>query len=368
MTEQDLSAWLALSFMPKMGGKRLARLLSLDSPVNIVTASYERLTALGLKPAQIDYLKKDAERQVELCLSWQQQSSLHHIITPLSSAYPPLLKEISAYPAALFVKGALPLLSEPQIAIVGSRNASREGLETARAFSADLARKGLTITSGLALGVDGHAHDGALKAEGDTIAVLGSGLENLYPRRHKKLAERIVEQGALVSEFRPDAPPMAEHFPRRNRIISGLSSGVLVIEAAERSGSLITARYACEQGREVFALPGSINNPKSRGGNQLIREGATLIQSSDDILQEVSHLVNWSVSTQSELFEQEVEKEQLPFPELLANVGEKEAVPVDILAQRTNIPVHEIMMQLLELELQGHVTAVQGGYIRMRRG
>lgn len=368
MTEQELSAWLALSFMPKMGGKRLARLLSLDDPVNIVHASCERLAAIGLKPAQIEYLQHDAGRDVEACLEWLQQSAIHHIITPLSPAYPPLLKEISAYPAALFVQGALSLLSEPQIAVVGSRSASQEGLDTARAFSADLARKGLTITSGLALGVDGHAHDGALKAGGDTIAVLGSGLANLYPRRHKKLAARIAEQGALVSEFRPDAPPLAEHFPRRNRIISGLSSGVVVIEAAERSGSLITARYACEQGREVFALPGSIHQPNSRGGNHLIREGATLIQSSDDILQEVSYLVNWSVGRQSELFTPEVAKEQLPFPELLANVGEKEAVPVDILAQRTNIPVHEIMLQLLELELQGHIAAVQGGYIRMRRG
>ncbi|PJC85162.1 DNA-protecting protein DprA [Vibrio sp. HA2012] len=368
MTEQELSAWLALSFMPGIGGKRLTRLLSIDSPACLVGASRERLESVGLKPAQIHYLRYESDQVVESCLHWLQAASLHHIITPLCVGYPPLLKEISAYPPVLFVKGSLSLLSEPQLAIVGSRNASREGLDTARSFAGDLARQGVTITSGLALGVDGYAHDGALKAGGDTIAVLGSGLDNLYPRRHKPLAERIIEHGALVSEFRPDAPPMAEHFPRRNRIISGLASGVLVIEAAERSGSLITARYACEQSRDVFVLPGSIHHPNSRGGNHLIREGATLVQTSEDILQEISHLIKWSLSGQNTLFQEEVEKEQLPFPELLANVGEKEAVPVDILAQRTHIPVHEIMMQLLELELQGHVAAVPGGYIRMRRG
>jgi DNA processing protein len=271
-------------------------------------------------------------------------------------------------PPVLFVEGNAELLSDPQIAIVGSRNASIDGLRTAREFAADLAKKGLAITSGLALGVDGHAHDGALSVEGDTIAVLGSGLQHIYPARHRKLAQKIVQKGGtLVSEFRPSARPRSEHFPRRNRIISGLSLGVLVVEAAEKSGSLITARYANEQGREVFAIPGAIQSPSARGCNQLIKQGACLVQCSADILQEVDSLLTWSVNMQKDMFEQQGENEQLPFPELLANVG-VEATPVDILAQRTNIPVHEIMMQLLELELQGHVAAVSGGYIRTRRG
>ena len=224
----------------------------------------------------------------------------------------------------------------------------------------------------MALGIDSFAHDGALKGGGKTVAVLGSGLEQVYPSRHKALSQRIVEQGgALVSEFLPQAKARSNHFPRRNRIISGLSTGVLVVEAAERSGSLITARYAAEQGRDVFAVPGSIHNPNNRGGNQLIKSGACLVQKTQDVLNEIEILVNWSInnnkSVKAVLFEQNDAREELPFPELLANVG-IEATPVDILADRTNIPVHEVMMQLLELELLGHVVAVSGGYIRKGRG
>jgi DNA processing protein len=220
----------------------------------------------------------------------------------------------------------------------------------------------------MALGIDGHAHDGALTVGGSTIAVLGAGLEKIYPERHKKLACRIIESGALVSEFKPHQVPKAENFPRRNRIISGLSLGVLVVEAAKRSGSLITARYANDQGREVFALPGSIHNPHSKGCNALIKDGANLVQSSDEMLKEIESLLSWSLNRQKTLFPPEVDNEQLPFPELLANVGVDEAISVDILVERTHISVHEVMMQLLELELQGHITAVAGGYIRTRRG
>ncbi|MDF5431222.1 DNA-protecting protein DprA, partial [Vibrio parahaemolyticus] len=181
----------------------------------------------------------------------------------------------------------------------------------------------------------------------DTIAVLGSGLEHIYPARHRKLAQRIAENGALVSEFRPDAKPRAENFPRRNRIISGLALGVLVVEAAEKSGSLITARYAAEQGREVFALPCSISSVNGRGGNQLIKNGACLVSEPNDILREIQSLLDWSYQQQTrDLFSPLNTEEQLPFPELLANVG-SEATPVDILANRTNIPVQEVMMQLL---------------------
>ncbi|MDG3086729.1 DNA-processing protein DprA [Vibrio hannami] len=366
--EKELIAWLTLSFTPGLGGKKLTRLLGFDAPLNIVSYSSDRLSGLGLKPEQIQYIKGGSTNEIKESLRWLDKDINHHIVTLQSEAYPPLLKEISAYPPVLFVKGNLNLLQEPQVAIVGSRNASIDGLNCARAFAKDLANKGLTITSGLALGVDGYAHDGALSCDGDTIAVLGSGLDNIYPVRHRKLAERIIEKGgAIVSEFRPNALARPEHFPRRNRIISGLSLGVLVVEAAERSGSLITARYALEQGREVFALPGSINSPGARGCNLLIKQGACLVQSSNDIFIELENALSWSINQQKDLFEHEEENEQLPFPELLANVG-VEAVPIDILAERTNIPVQEVMMQLLELELQGHVAAVSGGYIRTRRG
>jgi DNA processing protein len=368
MTENELIAWLTLSFTPAIGSSRLSRLLAIDSPEHLVQYSHQQLAEIGLKPNQISYIKQQALSEVEACLVWQQAQPNRHILTPLCAAYPAQLKEISAYPAVLFAQGNVRVLSDPQIAIVGSRNASEYGLRSASLFAADLAQKGVTITSGLALGIDGHAHHAALNAGGDSVAVLGSGLNHIYPNQHKDLALRVSEQGVLVSEFRPDVLPRAAFFPRRNRIISGLSLGVFVIEAAEKSGSLITARYANEQGREVFALPGSINNPQARGGNGLIKSGACLVQTSDDILQEINSAFDWIKIKQRDLFDAEDEKEQLPFSELLANVGIEEATSVDILVQRTHIPVHDIMMQLLELELQGYVAVVSGGYIRTRRG
>lgn len=368
MCEKTLSAWLTLSFTPYIGSSNFSKLVAISSPENIVNYSRKELEYLGLKPQQIDYIKRIAMKDVDYCLSWQQSNSSHRIMTLIDNEYPELLKQIGHPPPILFIKGDVDCLSEPQIAIVGSRNACADGLKNAKAFAGDLVRKGIVITSGLALGIDGHAHDGALKAGGKTIAVLGSGLESIYPARHRGLSERIIENGALVSEFRPNGLPKPENFPRRNRIISGLSLGVLIVEAAKKSGSLITARYANEQGREVFALPGSIHNPHAKGGNSLIKEGASLVQSSCDMLKEIDSLLNWSINHQRELFSTEDEKEQLPFSVLLANVGGEEAVSVDILAQRTHIPVNEIMMQLLELELQGHVAVVSGGYIRTRRG
>ncbi len=367
MSDNMLSAWLTLSFVPHIGSRGFRKLISTASPEEIIASSRKSLELMGFKARQIDYIKQCAAKDVEHCFTWLNKSDSHYILTLRDADYPEQLKQIAAAPPVLFVKGSKAALSEPQIAIVGSRNASVDGLKNAKSFAADLSQKGITITSGMALGIDGHAHDGALSVKGKTIAVLGAGIENIYPKRHKKLSERIVENGALVSEFRPDGIPKAENFPRRNRIISGLSLGVLVVEAAQKSGSLITARYAAEQGREVFALPGSIHNPHAKGGNALIKQGASLIESSHEMLQEIESLLTWSVNHQKELFYSEVESEQLPFPELLANVGIEQAVSVDILAQRTHIPVHEIMMQLLELELQGHVVAVSGGYIRTRR-
>lgn len=374
MREQQIAALMALSFVPKLGPKKLSTLLTIDSPENLVLKSTSSLQALGLTEPQISFLRKQSIKEVDICLEWQQQDDCH-IISILDDHYPPLLKEISAAPPLLFVQGKTDLLLDPQIAIVGSRNASPEALELARSLSGELAKNGLVVTSGLALGVDGYAHDGALNHQGETIAVLGSGLNKIYPARHRGLAERVIGSGALVSEFRPNTPARPDNFPRRNRIISGLSAGVLVIEAAEKSGSLITARYAIEQNRGVFALPWSILHSHGQGGNTLIKSGATLVTSAKEVIAEIDSLINWSLSQrvkpqQPSLFSEEVSPktdEPLPFPELFDNVG-FEATPVDILAQRTNIPVHEVMMQLLELELSGHVTGVAGGYIRKRRG
>lgn len=370
--QQDLAMWLALSFTPKLSSKKLAQLLSSDSLTNFAAYSAHQWLALGLNTQQVDYLIHRAQQDVEQCLAWQQQSAQRYIIPfydPLT--YPPLLREIASPPKVLFVEGQHGWLTQPQIAIIGSRNATIDNQQLAQRFAGELAAHDIVITSGLALGIDGYAHDGALKAGGATLAILGSGLDCIYPARHKALAERIKDNGALVSEFRPHSPPRAEHFPRRNRIISGLSLGVLVIEAAEKSGSLITARYAMEQGREVFVIPGPITSPNSQGSNQLIRQGACLVQNCEDILSEVEIALNWCQQLpfhpQGELFCCPNDEEQLPFPELLANVG-VEATPVDILAQRTHMSVQDVMMQLLELELLGHVVAVSGGYIRKGRG
>ncbi|GLT20249.1 DNA protecting protein DprA [Vibrio zhanjiangensis] len=287
------------------------------------------------------------------------------------AGYPALLKQTDSAPPVIFVEGKRDCLLKPQLAVVGSRSANIDGLNLARDFAGQLSKHSLVITSGMALGIDGYAHDGVLLAGGETVAVLGCGLKNVYPARHQELAQRIATQGALVSEFHPSMKPKAENFPRRNRVISGLSLGVLVVEAAEKSGSLITARYALEQGREVFAIPGSIHNHNARGCNLLIKQGACLVQQVSDIIDEIESLIRWSDFCSSEAtneaFEQIDCKEELPFPQLLANVGSK-AIPVDILASRTNIPVQDVMMQLLELELLGHVVAVSGGYIRKGRG
>lgn len=379
MNDEQLAAWLTLSFTPKLGGVALARLMSVDSPENLVRYSTLQWQNLGLKTAQIQYIQQKAELEVERCLHWLAQSSHHHILTPLDEHYPHLLSQMSSHPPVLFIKGELAAINSPQFAMVGSRHASLDGLKASKEFAYQLAQNGLTITSGLALGIDGHAHDGALLAQGTTVAVLGSGVDQIYPSRHKGLAERILQQGgALVSELRPDAKPRAENFPRRNRIISGLSQGVLVVEAAERSGSLITARYALEQNRDVFALPGSIYQPGFAGTNQLLKQGAFLTLSPQDILDELnpalSQPFNRYQSTQTQLsLTQDVQRERkvkqtqpLPFPQLFANVG-NEPTPVDILSQRTHIPVHEVMMQILELELTGYVISVPGGYILNHR-
>lgn len=371
MKDQDLAIWLALSFTPKLGSRTISHLLATQTPTQLQSLTPKQWLTLGLKSEQLVYLTTEAAKQAEQCLQWRDGAKNRYIVTPHCALYPRLLKEISVPPPVLFIEGLWEVLHDPAVAIVGSRDATIDGRQIARQFAGELAQSGLVVVSGLALGIDGHAHDGALQAQGQTVAVLGSGLTHIYPKQHQALAQRILTQGALVSEFAPFVPPKADHFPRRNRIISGLSLGVVVVEAAEKSGSLITARYAAEQGREVFVVPGSIYNAASQGSNQLIRQGACLVQSVQQIHQELKNALTWSLSErvpyQPTLFSAPQGDEELPFPELLANVG-VEATPIDILASRTHIPVQDVMMQLLELELLGHVVAVPGGYIRKGRG
>ncbi|KKC98449.1 DNA-processing protein DprA [Photobacterium halotolerans] len=362
----DREDWLALAAVPGLGGQRIQQLLAQASVAEIRNMPEPHLMAMGLKGPQIAQLRRPDSKRLQEALHWCEQDN-QHLLVLSDPAYPRLLKEISSPPPVLFIRGESRWLSEPQLAIVGSRHASLDGREAAREFAAAMVAADYVVTSGLALGVDGHAHDSALKNGGATVAVLGSGLRRIYPAAHRELAGLIAEQGALVSEFWPSEPPRPQHFPRRNRIISGLSVGVLVVEAALKSGSLITARYALEQDRDVFALPGSIYAPGSKGCNALIKSGAKLVESPVDIFEEVGALTHCAKSSQMSVSLPHPENEQLPFNAVLANVG-SEATPVDVVAERCDQPVHEVMTQLLELELQGVITSVPGGYIRSRRG
>lgn len=270
--------------------------------------------------------------------------------------YPPLLADLDDAPGVLAVLGDPAALSRPQLALVGARNASPDGLDNAYRFARSLAGAGFAITSGLALGVDGSAHRGALAGDGLTVAVLGSGPDRLYPARHRRLADAIVEAGgALVSEFAPDSEPRREHFPLRNRVISGLSLATIVVEAAPRSGSLITARTAAEQGREVFAVPGSIHNPLSKGCHRLLREGANWLESVDDVLNAFG------------AFRRTIEDSPglADTPALLRHFGDG-VNRLDELGERSGLAMHELTEQLSDLELEGHIQRVAGGYVRRR--
>ncbi|MEJ2106005.1 MAG: DNA-processing protein DprA [Acidiferrobacteraceae bacterium] len=283
----------------------------------------------------------------------------NHLISVLDEIYPGLLREIPDPPAFLYVRGDPALLSFPQLAVVGSRNPTPVGRETALAFARSLAGAGLTITSGLALGIDGAAHEGALDAGGQTVAVAGTGLDRVYPPAHHSLAHRIAEHGALVSEFPLGTPPKRENFPRRNRIIAGLSLGTLVVEAAVRSGSLITARLAGEQGREVFAIPGSIHSPLSRGCHALIRQGAKLVETADDILAELGPMVGGlraAVSAQVDKPVDTTEDERRFLDQLGAD-----PVDVDTVVERTGLTPEAISSMLLDMELRGLVESCADG-------
>lgn len=303
----------------------------------------------------------------------------HHLIGWDDPDYPSLLQEIPGAPAALFVDGDPSLLWMPQIAMVGSRSASESGMATTRRFARALSSAGFTITSGMADGIDGAAHRAALEVGGKTVAVLGTGPDLVYPRKHRGLAAEIAEKGALVSEFPPGTVGKPDHFPRRNRIISGLALGTLVVEAGLKSGSLITARYANEQGREVFAIPGSINNPLARGCHQLIREGARLTESVEDVIGDLSSLaasLGDRLRARLELDQTNPSQaasgqEALPgkldpeYVRLLDALGHEE-VALDALAERTGMTIAALSSMLLVLELEGLVSAARGGkYTRL---
>ncbi len=337
---------------------RLQNQKSIDVPV---------LRNAGLTAKQAERFFAPDENELERSLMWLEQPD-NQLLTAHDPLYPPLLRTIPDYPGALFVKGNPEALNTIQLAVVGSRAPSWYGERWGRILCEQLSQSGFTITSGLACGIDGVAHNAALSVKGRSVAVLGNGLFSIYPRRHQALAIRLIESGgAIVSEFPLSAQPRPANFPRRNRIISGLSRGVLVVEAARRSGSLVTARCALEQGREVFALPGPIGNPGCEGPHWLIKQGATPVTEVGDILENLQYGLQWlQEDPEKRQYSSDQGKVALPFPKLLANVGD-EVTPVDVVAERAGQPVPVTVAQLLELELAGWIAAVPGGYVRLRR-
>ena len=352
MIDKDgLAAWLRLTLIPGIGGETQRKLLAaFGLPEAIFAAG--RLATRAVAGDRADLLFDfDPAESVDRSMAWAAQPG-QHIVTLADAEYPKALLEIAEPPCLLYVRGNPGLLEKRGLAVVGSRNATPQGVQTAENFAKALAGKGLAIISGLALGIDAAAHRGALAAGGETIAVIGTGADRLYPARNRELALAIAEHGAIVSEFPLGTPAIAANFPRRNRIISGLSRGVLVVEAALESGSLITARLAAEQGREVFAIPGSIHSPVARGCHKLIKQGAKLVETALDILEEFGNYPEAADIGPSSLLAGEENA-------VLGALGH-DPCNLDDLAERTGLAADRLLTELLTLELAGQVATLPG--------
>jgi len=325
----------------------------------VLNASRSDLQAAGLKQGQIEQVLSPNRDLVDQELEWAEQSG-NHLICFDDDAYPALLKETADFPPLLYASGNIKLLKLPQIAIVGSRNCTPGGAKTAREFARFLAKSGLTITSGMATGIDSQAHKGALSCGGNTIAVTGTGLDRIYPSSNRQMAYDIHEHGLLVTEFPLGTEPQSANFPRRNRIISGLCIATLVVEATRRSGSLITAHQAVEQGREVFAVPGSIHNPQAKGCHQLIREGAKLVDQASDIIEELGSLLGFIVEQHQETDDNadcQIDQETI---QLLDTIGYDPVSP-DTLVERSGLTIDKLSSMLLLLELNNRIQPAPGG-------
>ena len=354
----ELAAWLRLVETPGVGPDAGRRLLAAFGSPQAVLGATEDAWRKVVPASTAAALAKPPETLtplIDATWQWLEGDDSRQFVTLGDAAYPPLLLDTADPPLALYAIGRTGLLHATAVAVVGSRHATRQGLDNARAFSSHLSQGGVTIVSGLALGIDGAAHEGALEGPGSTIAVVGTGLDRVYPRRHLDLARRICEQGLLLSEYPLGMPPLPANFPRRNRLIAGLSRGTLVVEAAVQSGSLITARLAVEQGREVFAIPGSIHSPQSRGCHALIKQGAKLVESAQDILEE---LLPALARAQRTLPDDTPGEDGVQDP-ILAALGYDPAT-LDALVARTGWPAAELSARLLELELEGQVARLPG--------
>jgi DNA processing protein len=355
MAERDEALdWVALSRIPGVGGETFRRLLStFGTPDRIFSASRSALAAIVDHRIATAIADNARDETIAVTRDWLAEPN-NHLVTLADEGYPKSLLETADPPPLLYVKGRLDLLNAPAIAIVGSRNATAQGKKDAESFARTLADGGLCVVSGLALGIDAAAHRGGLAGMASSIAVVGTGLDIVYPASNRELAHQLAQRGAIVSEFGLGTPSMAANFPRRNRIISGLARGVLVVEAAVRSGSLITARLAGEQGREVFAIPGSIHSALSKGCHRLIKQGAKLVESAQDILEELGAVPPLSAATPSAPAANERDDG------FLRHLGH-EPCAIDTLVARTGLTADRVSSILLELELAGRVAALPGG-------
>lgn len=363
MLRPELAAWLRLLLTPGVGLESARKLLAafgLPEAVFAQPASAWQ-TVLGTRAAlALQTPPEDLDAQVDRVLTWLAGSPDHHVLTLADPRYPSELLQMADPPLMLYVLGDVQALHHPRrLAIVGSRNPTPQGEANARQFAQALGQAGICVVSGLALGVDGAAHDGALLGGSLTVAVVGTGLDRVYPKRHLDLAHRIAAQGAIVSEYPLGTPPLPENFPQRNRIIAGLSQGTLVVEAAVKSGSLITARLAAEQGREVFAIPGSIHAPQSRGCHALIRQGAKLVESAQDILEDLHHTATPVAADDAHTATGGNAQED----DLLQAMG-YDPVSLDALQARTGLDTAHLQARLFELELCGDIARLPGGLLQ----
>jgi DNA processing protein len=353
--EPGLASWLQLTLTPGLGAAAIRSLLGrFGLPESVLSAPSKQLESVVGPDAAALLRSKETAPAVARALRWAEAPG-HAVLTLADASYPRLLLEIPDPPALLYAVGRPELLADPALAIVGSRNATAQGVRNAEQFAHAFSAAGFAIVSGLAMGIDAAAHRGGLAARGSTIAVLGTGVDVAYPRQNAELAARIAQSGLLLSEFPLGSTAVAHHFPRRNRLISGLAQGCLVVEAALASGSLITARAALEQGREVFAVPGSIHSPLSKGCHALIKQGAKLVESADDVLAELA-----AFRTPGTLREQKAPVADQSEQALLPHLG-FDPVDVDSLCTRTGLSAEQVSAGLLRLELAGRVAALPGG-------
>lgn len=374
-TPEELELWLTLRHTAGVGPGTFHVLLDAFGTVEAaLSANANQLSQLGIRSNVITALTNRDRPDIQSDVDWQTQPH-HHIITLQDERYPTLFKDLADAPPLLYVRGDIDYLNRPQLAIVGTRNPSANGRNTAREFANHLSDAGITITSGLASGIDGASHEGALLGLAGTVAVVAHGLDIVYPAQHQKLAQSISEHGAVISEMPIGSQPTRGSFPRRNRLISALALGTLVVEAAQKSGSLITARFALEQNRDVFAIPGSIHNPMARGCHQLIRQGAKLVESVNDILEDLSinlsQTPGHSQRSDSNIPEKPSEKSNDlhktldPDHQKLLKCLAYEPTSIDELVSQSDFTAAEVASMLLILELEDIIACQDGRYTRI---